>query len=483
MSCAKFEKPGVPPLCKEIRIRDDRMNQMPIRVRLTLWYCCIFGFILMGVVSTLYYAHQAAHFAEMDRSLTSISFHILDELEKDLVHGKTLAQAHLRYDGMSMDDLYVIVRNSSGEQVAANVNITDNQFNPNLQQKELVYTITDSSIGRIRMMIRPVMVDNRIVGYLETGISLKQLDKALFRFKWFIAGISAVGLLLAIIGGWIVAKKFLHRVELISQTARKIAASQGFDQRVLHSGPKDEIGELVETFNDMLTSLEKAYMSQKRFIADASHELRAPLTTIRGNIDILQKMKNIPKEEQSEILKDMQSEAVRMSKLVGNLLSLARADAGQEFRFQSVDLSKLMLEVTTEAKSWNRKVEIQCKVRSETMVWGDPDLLKQLILILVENAIRYTPEGGHVWLSVCAAKEWITFKIKDNGIGIQKDEIAFIFERFFRSDRARLQSPEGTGLGLSIAKWIVEQHQGSIFVESEPNQGTEFTIQFHAIIK
>lgn len=432
----------------------------------------------MGVVSTLYFAHQAAHFAEIDRSLTTVSYHILDEMKKDLLKGKALDQLRVKYDEMSMDDVSVLVRNPEGEPVIANTSAVDPAFTAVPFQKETISTISDSSDGRIRVMVRPIEFSNQIVGYLETGISLKQLDKALFRFKWLIAGISLMGLFMAVIGGWIVAGQFVKRVDLIRQIARTIATSQGFDQRVLHSGPKDEIGELVETFNDMLTSLEKAYMSQKRFIADASHELRAPLTTIRGNIDILQRIRNIPVEEQAEILSDVQNEAIRMSKLVGDLLSLARADAGQELHKQLVDFSRLLKEVHTEAKTWNPSIKLHCQAEPNVFVWGNPDLLKQLILIFVENAINYTPAGGQVIMRVCQEQDTVSLQVQDNGIGIQPDEIAFVFERFYRSEAARVKSPDGTGLGLSIAKWIVEEHQGSILVDSTPNQGTEFIVQF-----
>ncbi len=456
------------------------MNRLPIRLRLTLWYCLIFGILIVSVVSTVYFAHQAAHYNEIDRTLNSVSFHVLEELHRDLENGKTLSQARLIFKEMPMEDIYTVIRDESGKKVAANTSV---DFTPEfsiVDMEETLYTWKTPE-GRFRIIVRPIYHDNKVVGYIQSGFSLNQIDQSLLRFKWMIIGITGLVFILALMGGWYLAKKVLNRVERISQTARSIAASQGFHQRVLHIGPKDELGELAETFNEMLASLEKAYMSQKRFIADASHELRAPLTTIRGNIDILLKMRNSLAEEQVEILQDLRSEAIRMSKMVSDLLSLARADAGQDIRMQAVDLAKIVRDVHLEAQSWGSNVQIEYHTEDAVFTWGNQDLLKQLVLILVENAIRYTPEGGKVFFSACETTTHSVITVKDSGIGIKSEELLHIFDRFYRSEAARIKSPEGTGLGLAIAKWIVEQHHGSISATSKPGNGSEFTVKLPMI--
>lgn len=461
------------------------MNPMPIRLRLTLWYSLIFGLLLVAITSTIYVVHRKSHYDEIDRVLTSVASHFHDEVEKEIREGKSLPEVRLSFGEFYMTGVYTVIKDATGKHLiraSDSVQVPDSPFSDiQAMEKESLHTISDPALGRYRMLIKPVRVENQVVGYIQSEIALKQIDTSLSRFGWLILGITLVGLVLAAFGGWFLARKALNRVELISQTAKAIAASQGFHQRVLHRGPKDELGELVETFNQMLESLEKAYVSQRRFIADASHELRAPLTTIRGNLDILQRIKDMPQEERDEILQDIRNEAIRMSKMVADLLSLARADTGQKIHMQLVNLTKILKEVEMETQVWAKRISIHCQAEQEVFTWGDADLLKQLLLILMDNAIRYTPEGGIVALSAFEDAENVTVRVDDSGIGIEPKDLPFIFDRFYRGDAARTHAPDGTGLGLSIAKWIVDQHNGSVIVTSNPGQGTEFQICFPRI--
>lgn len=458
---------------------------MPIRLRLTLWNCFIFGSLLVVLTSAIYIVHRQAHYSEIDRMLTSVSLHVHEEVERDIRKGKALSEVGLSSGEFYMTGVYIVIKDRAGNKVVATsdaVQAPDSPFsNIASMEKESLHTVVDPALGRYRMLIKPIWLEERVIGYIQSEIALNSIDTSLYRFGWFILGVIILGLIFATLGGWFLSRKALTRVETINQTAKAIAASQGFHQRVMHRGPQDELGELVETFNEMLESLEKAYMSQRRFLADASHELRAPLTTIRGNLDILQKVKTIPQEEQDEILQDIRSEAIRMSKMVGDLLSLARADAGQEIRMQVVDLSKIVKGVELELAAWPARAAVTCSIQEGTKTWGNEDLLKQLFLILMENAIRYTPEGGAVSLTVLEESGNVTIRVVDSGIGIDSKDLPFIFDRFYRSETARSHSPDGTGLGLSIAKWIVDQHNGSILVTSTPGQGTEFEVRLPII--
>lgn len=177
----------------------------------------------------------------------------------------------------------------------------------------------------------------------------------------------------------------------------------------------------------------------------------------------------------------MRKEAIRMSKMVAELLSLARADAGQEVQMQPLDMSLLMEEVQGEVLTWQKDRVYSFQANSLLKIWGDPNLLKQLLLILVDNAVKYTPHGGQVMVQGVEESHSILLRITDSGIGIETEDLPFIFERFYRSQEARMYSPEGTGLGLSIAKWIIDQHQGSISVTSKPGKGTEIEIRLPKI--
>ncbi|WP_313998239.1 ATP-binding protein [uncultured Paenibacillus sp.] len=457
---------------------------MPIRLRLTLWSCLIFGVVLMAITSSIYLVHRTSLYNETDRSLESVALHVREEVQKEIKQGKPLSEIRLPSEEYSANGVSVWMKDAAGKSIAKSANpfrAPEVSLPETHALKRELHTFTDPSLGRYRMLVAPVLDQGNAVGYIQAEISLKQIDSSLKRLAWPVLTGTLAGLFLAALGSWFLARKALSGVEIISQTAKAIAVSQGFDRRVLYTGAKDELSHLADTFNEMLESLEKAFVSQRRFIADASHELRAPLTTIRGNLDILQRVKHIPPQDQAEILADTRKEAARMSKLVADLLSLARADAGQEIRMRIVDLSKLLQEVELDMKAWNLQATIRCEYGASALTWGNEDLLKQLLLIFAENAVRYTPEEGLIALSVDADKERCVMRVADTGIGIEPQDLPHIFERFYRSESARMHASDGTGLGLSIAKWIVEFHGGNIIVTSTPGQGSEFQVRLPKI--
>jgi signal transduction histidine kinase len=219
--------------------------------------------------------------------------------------------------------------------------------------------------------------------------------------------------------------------------------------------------------------LERLFTLQRRFVGDVSHELRTPLTTIKGNLDLLQRY-NDPKS-----ISNISSEVDRMGRLVGDLLLLAQADAGQiPLEMTTFDLDALLLEIYEEAHILsNRKHQIHLGENFEQVrIRGDKDRLKQLLLNLVTNAIRYTPQGGSVTLSLAEKDGMIAASVSDTGQGIPPEDLKHIFDRFYRTDKARSRAAGGTGLGLSIVKWITEAHQGRLEVQSQEGKGTTFTV-------
>ncbi|WP_189005409.1 sensor histidine kinase [Deinococcus roseus] len=219
--------------------------------------------------------------------------------------------------------------------------------------------------------------------------------------------------------------------------------------------------------------------AQKRFIADAAHELRTPLTAIQGNLDIFLRYPNIPEDEKMDILTEVQREASRLGRLVNDMLQLARGDAGAALREEEVQLDQVMTEMW---KDISRVVPFHHLILTEVepvQVVGDHDRLKQLVLILLENALKYTPEGGTVTGSLKRKGHHVELRIADTGYGISEEDLPRVFERFYRADRSRQrgEDPGGTGLGLPIAKWIVEGHKGKIWLESELGAGTVAVVQ------
>jgi signal transduction histidine kinase len=213
-------------------------------------------------------------------------------------------------------------------------------------------------------------------------------------------------------------------------------------------------------------------------VADASHELRTPLTTIRGNIDLLRRSDAVTQPEMREALEDVASEAERMSRMVAGLLALARADAGHALARERVRLDRLVVAVHREAQRLAGDVAVVRGQVDQAEVQGDRDALKQLLLILVENGIKYTEAGGRVTLALHLESGQAAIEVRDTGRGIAPEDLPHIFERFYRSPAARASG--GTGLGLAIARWIAEEHGATLSVDSELDVGTTCTVRLAA---
>lgn len=288
-------------------------------------------------------------------------------------------------------------------------------------------------------------------------------------------------ILLAFGAGWFLSGTVLRPIHRITRTAQAIGAERDFGRRVQHTGPTDEVGQLAITFNTMLAELESAYRqleqsldSQRRFVADASHELRTPLTTVRGNIDLLRREPPLDAKERAEVLADTKDEVDRLIRLVRQLLVLARADAGQALRREPLPIRPLLEDVCRQAGLIAPHRTILCEPPPDVLVEGDPDALRQVLLILLDNALTHTSPGATVEMVASTAKGQVAIRVRDNGSGIAPEVLPHIFERFYRGQVSR--SGTGTGLGLSIARELVEAQEGTITVESQVGQGSVFTV-------
>lgn len=266
-----------------------------------------------------------------------------------------------------------------------------------------------------------------------------------------------------------------------SPSAESIGSFGDLSGRVTPPPTQDEVGRLAVTFNDMLSRLQASDVqlretleTQRRFVADASHELRTPLTTIRGNSGMLRSVAEMTPEDREEAMDEIHQEAERMSRLVGQLLVLARADAGLVLRREPVELAPLTREAATQVSRLAPGRWIGVEEISPVTVMGDSDALRQVLLILLDNAIKYTPTDGTITVRLREQRDEARVTVSDTGIGIEPEHLPHVFERFYRADPARTAG--GTGLGLSIAQWIAGQHGGRIEAESSPGRGSVFTV-------
>ncbi|MBI2954638.1 MAG: HAMP domain-containing protein [Chloroflexi bacterium] len=458
---------------------------MSIRFRLALWYTSVLALTLIVFGAALYLLMERHLIDEGDNSIVSRAHHISSTIRVDAAAPPTLQHVELPpINAFESPGVYVQVAQTDGAVVARSGNLGGQELPSNEQALAAAWTGHDvfytATVGeeQVRVYVQRLVVGGKVIGFIQIGRSYGNAYAILDRLRLGLMGFGIVSLLLAGGIGWAIAGQALKPVATITQTARAIALSRGFSRRLEDTGSRDELGQLGLTFNEMLASLEEAYAAQQRFVADASHEMRTPLTAVRANLELLERQgDHLPADERGSLVKAARDEAERMARLVSDLLSLARADAGQKLRMRRVELDRLLLEVYGESRLLANGVKVTIDEIDEVSLQADPDRLKQLILILVDNAIRYTPAGGQVRLSLHKGGSTAILKVTDSGIGIAAKDVPYIYDRFYRADKARARDAGGTGLGLAIAKWIVQQHGGDIGVVSKPDQGSTFTVR------
>ena len=332
-----------------------------------------------------------------------------------------------------------------------------------------------------RLVVEPITGPGQsVAGYVVWAASTRDADDLLrtVALVLVLGGLFLTALAFGV--GSLLARRALAPVSDVTDTARAISLSGDFGARVEAIGVGgDEVSELAVAFNEMLAALEENHQALQRFLGDASHELRTPLTTLRASLELAARPA-LPVDEREALLADARSETERMAGLVGDLLSLARAESGARLEFGPVELDAVLLEAVRQAGPAAPHVRIEVDSIEPLVVQGDRDRLKELLLIVLDNAGRYTPAGGMVTASLRLEDQNARIDVSDTGIGIPEDDRPRVFERLYRGSAARLLRPSGTGLGLAIAKWIVEAHAGSITVSPRQGGGSVVSIELPA---
>ncbi len=340
-----------------------------------------------------------------------------------------------------------------------------------------IETMTTTGVYPVRVLTIPVIEAGRVASLVRVGMSLENMVKTRRRFLLIMASVFPFGLLFAGGGGWLLARRALRPVDHMTRTARRISAEH-IDERLPVTGNGDELDRLAKTLNDMLDRLDDAFYQMRQFSADASHELQTPLTILKGEIEVALRSHRSP-EEYKDVLKSGLEEIDRINHLVEGLLLLARADAGvMRMDIQPVDLKMLIRDVCNQMMviADEHSIALHSGPMESVVVDGDREHLRRTLLNLVDNAIKYTPAGGRVTLTLSADDRWASLSVTDTGIGFPADERQLIFDRFHRATDTRSRDAGGVGLGLSIVRSIAKAHGGRIEAESPPGHGSTFTL-------
>lgn len=339
-------------------------------------------------------------------------------------------------------------------------------------------TIHTSDGQEVQLYSRALLAGGKPFVILQVGQPLATLHDLLHQLVFLLLLVGAIALLLcAISSSWLLGRAFAPIQQLI-QTARQIKAGN-LAQRVAVPPAQDEIRDLALTLNDMLESLDQMMARQRRFVADASHELRTPVTVIRNKTSIAL-LHPQSRQQYCTVLQEIHAETERLGHLISDLLALARGDEGQALFEQEAVRLDAIAEATIaslQPLAEERQIHLTLHADHPVQCLGDEARLIQVMMNLLENALRATPVGGQVLLTVTTGTAGVLLRVQDSGSGIAPQDLPHIFERFYRADPARRQSDgSGSGLGLAIVEWIVRMHGGAITVESQVGQGSCFTV-------
>ncbi len=462
---------------------------LPIRIRLTLWYSSILLITLLVFGVTAYGSIRAALRDTVDAELATRVAGVESYLRREVP----------RFDGKRIRDeldenvLIQAARNNTDLEPLGGemLQISDGKGQWLCQSRSMsrlhVVAPRTNSLAElksvnaqgtaVRLRTASFSIDGKLF-IIQVAEPMAPLYRALDRFSRWIIGCIPLLVLAASAGGYWLSRRALRPVDSIIEASRAIT-HRNLSQRLLVPQSGDELQRLSETLNQMIERLDAGFRRMTRFTADTSHELRSPVALIRTTAEVAL-LKPRPVPEYKAALGNVLGEAERMTALIEDLLTLARADSNAfAGRLGVTDVRELVQHAGEQIKERASKKRITCQIvvpNDPVDIVGEPSMLRRLFLILMDNAVKYTQEGGCILVSLHVLRTEAIVRVEDSGIGIAQEELALIFERFYRSDKARQRDGGGAGLGLSIASWIADAHDTEIAVQSKLGVGSCFSV-------
>lgn len=456
-----------------------------IRFRLTFWYALTLVVLMAASALFSYHYFSKTLRQQVDEELQAIADQI--------------GLAHARQGGIPFDcnqlqehihqgnwDAYIQLRGETLQPECASDNLLTGEldFGPVAMQQvrwlnHHLETVEVEDGTQLRLLSSPLKQEGRLVGVVQVARNLGPLLQTLGELRLVYLLIVPFALFWLCLGGWLLSDQLVAPVLEITEAARGIN-SDNLSRRLPVSRHNDELGAMVVTFNQMLERLEGAFRRVRQFSGDASHELRTPLTILRGETEVALRWAKTP-EEFRDMIRSNLEEVDRMERIIENLLLLAKSESGEltlevrEFNLSDL-VQALYLQGRTLGEAKRIRVNLRVDVDEEMRIRGDELRLRQLFLNLIANGIKYTPEGGSLELAILHEGAMARVDVTDTGIGIPVEAQPYIFDRFYRVDKARNRMDGGSGLGLSIVKSIVVAHGGRISVQSIPGKGSTFTV-------
>ena len=463
-----------------------------VRARLTLWYVSVLAAILMVAIALIYFLLARALYVRIDDTLHAVVQIAHTSLVNDLNEGQDAADAaRSTAEELASRQTLMAIYDGRGR-LLAEAGREDDIIIPLPRVEEiptgddLLRTIveTDDLDDRHRLAIRRITIPAFSLDYIiVAGTTLEPTDEELESLRAILVYLIPLSLLGAGVGGWFLAGRTLRPVVAMADRARQIGV-ENLSERLPVANPRDELGRLAETFNGLLSRLEGSLIQQRQFMADASHELRTPVTTARTASSVALQQPTRHEADYRETLAIIEQEMTRLSRIVDDMFTLARADAGSyPVRSTPMYLDELLDEVVRGLRvvASTRQVAIADSTLRPAPFTGDEDLVRRLIVNVLDNAVRYAPSGSVVRIALDRAGANYAVSVSDDGPGIPAEFQPRIFERFYRVDAARTHASHGgAGLGLALSRWIALVHGGEVTLAASSRLGSTLVITLPA---